>query len=378
MSDGQRRMTGMSWGASGLALGIIATLAVTIFDDRPDVRPAPTSPPAATATDPTPPLATDSETDLALPTEAVDPDEEWLPTDDVAGVLAHGDYPGQPDPGTVLWGSSVPRNGDPGPRHEDPAGQVLGVRRSFFQWDHRTDWLPETVRADLAAGRLPWASIKPPPWEDVARGDHDEEIDEMLEALRDLRGPIWLTVNHEPDGGGRGGNVFDDPGGPSAHVAMNTRVRERMDTLGIDNVALLPAMQAYTFNPTSNRDPDQWWAPGIYDLFGVDIYTRTGTPAEQAVWTEIRSWAQERGVDVAVGEWGLLDDGDDPAVAMEEWYEAAASFEDDPELARVVALAYWDNESQSSDGWRLDGERLDTFQDLMAAPTSATWPDVVD
>lgn len=373
----RRRTTGVAWGAGGLALGIALTLAATTFDNRPDGPSTPTPPPVATAPiDPTPPPTPCVSSPPA--TEGVDPDVAWLPTDDIDAVLAHGDYPGQTDPETVLWGASVPCNGDPRPRHEDPAGAVLGVRRSFFQWRHRTTWLPEVTKVDLAAGRLPWVSIKPPPWEEVARGDHDDEVDQLLEGLRDLRGPVWLTVNHEPEGGGERGNVPDDPGGPAAHRAMNRRIRERMTALEIDNIALAPVLMSYTFNPDSGRDPDEWWEPDIYDFVGIDVYSRQEGPGQTAVWTAIREWSADRGKDIAVGEWGLLDTGGDVEASIQAWYDDAVSSDDDPGMARIVGLAYWDNESQSEEGWRLDGDRLTTFQDLLSAPPSSTWPEVVE
>ena len=78
----------------------------------------------------------------------------------------------------------------------------------------------------------------------MAAGDHDAEIDDLLTRLDAMDGPVWLTIHHEPEGGG-GVNSSDDPAGPEAHVAMNRRVRERMTAQGTDNIALAPVLMTY-------------------------------------------------------------------------------------------------------------------------------------
>ncbi|HJR93088.1 MAG TPA: S-layer homology domain-containing protein, partial [Acidimicrobiia bacterium] len=89
------------------------------------------------------------------------------------------EYPGQPRPGTVLWGAAVGQNTDPTERHEEPTGETLSVRRTFFQWEHRAGYMIWVASDDLANGRLPWVSIKPPAagWEGLASGSYDDEID---------------------------------------------------------------------------------------------------------------------------------------------------------------------------------------------------------
>ncbi|HEX8699462.1 MAG TPA: hypothetical protein VF815_11540 [Myxococcaceae bacterium] len=182
-------------------------------------------------------------------------------------------FPGLAPAGKLVWGSSLKGNGDPVARHESVAGHPLAVRRTFWQWPERTSNLVTTARDDLTHHRLPWVSVKTPPWAQMGTGQHDGEIDQMLRALNALPGPVWLTLHHEPDGG-EGVNTPDDPSGPAGHVAMNRRVRLRMKALGVDNVALAPILMAHTWNADSGRNPDAWWAPGIYDFLGVDIYNK--------------------------------------------------------------------------------------------------------
>jgi len=280
-------------------------------------------------------------------------------------------YPGEPANGTLLWGSSVAGNGDPVARHEKPAGHPLTVRRTFWQWDQRTGSMVDTARGDVAHGRVPWVSVKTPGWSQMAAGDHDAGIDAMLGALDGINGPVWLTIHHEPEGGG-GVNSPDDPGGPAAHVAMNRRVRERMTALGTDNIALAPVLMSWTWNSASGRNPDAWWEPGIYDFVGVDHYQDSESSLLTTTWFKVRSWAAARGVDVAVGEWGMR--GTDKAAGnrMREWYDHAAGSHSDGRGARVVGLSAFDSSLNSPSGsWELKGTQLETFHDLLADKRTA-------
>jgi hypothetical protein len=271
----------------------------------------------------------------------------------------------------LLWGSSITGNGDPVARHEKPAGHPLTVRRTFWQWDQRTGSMVDTARGDISHGRVPWVSVKPPSWSATAAGDHDSEIDAMLKALDALSGPVWLTIHHEPEGGG-GVNSPDDPGGPAAHVAMNRQVRERMTALGTDNIALAPVLMSWSWNSASGRNPDAWWEPGIYDFIGVDHYQDSESSLLTTTWFKVRSWAAARGVDVAVGEWGMR--GTDKAAGnrVREWYEHAAGSHSDGRGARVVGLSAFDSGLNSPTGtWELKGAQLATFHNLLADKRTA-------
>jgi hypothetical protein len=283
------------------------------------------------------------------------------PPSSVTGV----GYPGQPGGGTLLWGASIQGNGDPVSRHEVAAGHKLTLRRTFWRWDQRTGSMITTVRNDVASGRLPWVSVKTPSWASMARGDHDAAIDEMLRSLDAMGGPVWLTLHHEPEGGG-GSNSPDDPGGPSAHVEMNRQVRARMTALGTDNISLAPVLMSWTFNPRSGRNPNDWWAPGIYDFLGVDHYQDNQASLLNDTWFTIRSWAAGKSVDVAVGEWGMRGTDEAAGRRVHEWYDQAAGSHSDGRGARVVALSAFDSGLNSPTGsWELKGAQLEAFRTLL-------------
>jgi hypothetical protein len=282
-------------------------------------------------------------------------------------------YPAQPPAGTIFWGAAVAGNGDPVSRHEQPSGHVLVLRRTFFSWAQRTGYLIDIAKDDLQQGRLPWVSVKTPSWADMAAGKHDAEIDAMLTALAALQGPVWLTVHHEPEGGG-GVNEPDDPAGPAGHVAMNKQVRARMTALAVKNVALAPILMSWTWNSASQRNPDEWWAPGIYDFLGVDHYRDAPDSLLTSTWQQLRTWAAAKAVEIAVGEWGVR--GSDAAAGqrVRAWYDHAAGSHADGHGARIVGLSAFDSGLNSPSGsWELQGEQLVVFQALLKDPRTADW-----
>lgn len=281
-------------------------------------------------------------------------------------------YPGQPAAGTVLWGAAIQGNGDPYPRHEEDAGVPMALRRTFFQWRHiGSRYLAATAKEDLEAGRLPWVSVKPPSWAETAAGYHDADIDELLYQLRALDGPVWLTIHHEPEGGG-GVNQPDDAAGPTGHLAMNRRVRDRMTALAVDNVALAPIFMAWSWDPRSGRDVEEWWDDGVYDFIGVDHYRQETTSLVTPLWFDVRGWAASRGVDVAVGEWGLRGTGSAAGAYVDEWYQHAIGSSSDGRGARVVGLSAFDSGLNSPSGsWELQGAQRERFRELLRNPQTA-------
>lgn len=281
-------------------------------------------------------------------------------------------FPGDVAPGRVRWGAAIGGNSDPA-RHESVAGTTMGLRRTFFSWTQRSGSMVRTARADLAAGRLPWVSIKPPSWAAMANGTHDAQIDEMLRALDGLAGPVWLTVHHEPEGGG-GSKVADDPAGAPAWRAMQQRIRLRMNALRTDNIAFAPILMAWTFNPLSGRNPADWWVDGVWDFAGNDHYIdREAAPAVwSSTWIRVNSFYASKGLKVALGEWGNVGRDARAAAEMTEFYNRALASGTTPGTAQVIGMAYFDSNlnSPKTGGWELFGEPLNRFRQLMRAPTS--------
>lgn len=281
----------------------------------------------------------------------------------------NGTFPGDVAPGAVRWGASIGGNSNPA-RHETPAATTMGLRRTFFQWSNRTGSMVKTAKGDLAAGRLPWVSIKPPSWAAMGHGAHDAEIDEMLRALDALNGPVWLTVHHEPEGGG-GRNAADDPSGPTGWRAMQERVRMRMDALGTDNIAFAPILMAWTYDSRSGRNPADWWVDGIWDFVGIDHYqdSQSATSVLNDTWKRMYAFVSAKGKKIAIGEWGNRGTDTVAAAEMQAFYDFAVQ-SGRTGGSQVIGLSYFDSTLNSpSGGWELFGQPLDRFRQLMKAPT---------
>ncbi len=153
---------------------------------------------------------------------------------------------------------------------------------------------------------------------------------------------------------------------------MNARVRQRMAQKGLTSVALAPILMSWTWDPKSGRDPDEWWQPGVYDFLGVDHYRDAEESLLTATFASVRTWAAAKGVDVAVGEWGVRGAGAAAGARVVEWYEHAAGSNLDGKGARVVGLSAFDSGLNSPTGsWELKGEQLTAFWQLLADPRTA-------
>ena len=276
-------------------------------------------------------------------------------------------FPGDPNPrvnGKVYWGSSVGGNGDPAPRHEDPTGKSLSIRRSFYQWNQAlnpSSAMYKNIESDLANNRLPFVSTKTPRWQDVADGKHDAELDQIIARLEAYGKPVWFVVHHEPEGGG-GKNFPDDPGGAKAWREMQIKVRQRLNKAQVKNVAFMPVMMAYTWEPSSNRNPDDWWVDGIWDAYCVDLYQgkESADGMIKSNWQNFVKWAEARNVPYCVGEWGNRGTNQQAGQEMRDFWEW--TFKNNKDM---IAYTYFDSDTNPGEEWPLEGEPLKVFRDIL-------------
>jgi hypothetical protein len=279
-------------------------------------------------------------------------------------------FPGDPLPKVYsksYWGSSIGGNGDPS-RHESPSGKSLAIRRTFWQWDHATNLnssMYATVQNDLANNRLPMISIKTPAWDSVGRGDYDTQLDAMARKLDSFGKPVWLVLHHEPEGGG-GTNSPDDPGGSAAWRLMQTRMRQRLDAVDSKNIAFMPVLMSYTWQSSSDRNPEDWWVPGIWDAYFVDHYhdNVSGSPLKTS-WYDFVAWVENKGLPFGVAEWGNRGTDSTAGQEMRNFWNWSFNNKKD-----MIAYAYFDSGLNSPDGsWELTGEPLKAFRDILKNDT---------
>lgn len=229
-------------------------------------------------------------------------------------------FPGDPNPkasgNKAYWGASGPHIEE----HEAATGTSVSVHRTFYQWDHVTNLssnLYQTVQEDHAKNRLPHISIKTAGWQALASGQYDAQLDAMLKKLDSYGKPVWLTVHHEPEGGGDSGNTPDDSGGAPAWRAMQIKVRQRITSTGVKNIGFLPILMSYTWNPGSGRNPEDWWVPGIWDAYFVDSYQKSEAASSfmTAHFTAFVAWVEAKGLPFGLGEWA--NQGSDTQAANE-------------------------------------------------------------
>lgn len=284
-------------------------------------------------------------------------------------------FPGDPNPrvtGKAYWGAAIGGNGDPA-RHEKPTGKSLSVRRTYYGWSNRQKMV-DTARSDIAANRLPFVSTKTPAgWQDIYSGKRDAEIDDLLRKLDNLGGPVWLTVHHEPEGGGGGGKGpkgEDDVTGAAGWIKMQRKFRERMDVVGTKNIAFVANLMTWTWDKRSGRNPNDWWADNVWDVYTANSYCdeskgKCDNGGENAVsttmWKNFEKFAQSKNIPYGTGEWGdrgsAAGAGDD---IRKVWNHG---FEDKSDL---VVWAYFDSDLNSPNGgWTLNGSALTAFQEIL-------------
>lgn len=300
-------------------------------------------------------------TPLPSATRTVTPTPTPTPT---ATPTASPRFPGDPGPGKLFYGASLPR-GLSVTEWEDELGSTLGVHRSYFTPDHNeTVQLISQCRDDAARGRLPHVSIKPTwTWASLAAGRHDQWLDLTLTKLGKESVPIFLTIHHEPenDTGPQGMS-------PADFVAMQSHVIERAAELA-PLVSIVPVLQHWTFDPLreGGTRPEEWLVPDAA-IMGFDIYN-PWSPTNGKLWrsfgskaSEVLDWMGDKAV--AVGEYGCRVDNANPGLAA-GWLRDAADFGREHGL---VSMSYFNSHVNSPDGtWALRGETEQAFAELLAS-----------
>lgn len=268
-------------------------------------------------------------------------------------------FPGDPGPGRLFYGASVM----PGlslPALERALDHRLTLRRSYFN-AAQVDALLSRVAEDHDAARLPVVSVKlPGSWAQVAAGEHDGWLDDLLDRLDSSARPVMLSLHHEPE---------NDVGGPGMTAGDWVGVQQRAITAARGTtITILPILMAWTFLARSGRNPDEWWVPGAA-VVGIDTYN-SWSPTNGAVWTSfeegvaaVRSYAGS--VPLLVAEYGCRTPPDDPARAG-SWMRDAFEYS---YRNGIIGLSYFDSSINSPDGsWILDDVRTQAMRECIGEP----------
>jgi hypothetical protein len=273
-------------------------------------------------------------------------------------------FPGDPGTGRVYYGATVPYYQDLA-AWETWLGRPLASHRHYHDASEIAE-LVSTVTDDLDNTRMSHASIKPAgTWAEVARGDQDVWLEDLLRQVGALNAPVFLTINHEPE---------DDAGTtgmwPGQWVSMQERAIKKAAVLA-PKATITPVLMQWTFDPASGRNPSQWQVPSA-KVFGFDVYN-SWSPTNGKKWTSfgtkvdrIKPWTGGR--PLVVGEYGCREDPANPERAV-QWMRDAFAY---ARANQIVCMSYFNSRQNSPEGsWELDGRRADVFRELLADPAVA-------
>ncbi len=265
---------------------------------------------------------------------------------ETSGTPRDSRWPGH-RPGRVYLGQSTPDFA--------AATQLfgaIGLRRTYYEWSTRGEDI--TIGGDHLANRLPWVSFKPPggasSWRAVAGGRYDADIAARARRYAGYRKPVISTFHHEPT------NDSDDG---VAFAAAWIRIHDVMKReAGLDNVAFVPIIGDWDFNPRNRHGhPEDYLPDGVLErmpFLGTDCYQNVSGEHFDVRLRRILGWLSNRGVTepmLGVGETGCcLAESQRP----EEWFNASWRWvEQNPH--RVGAVSYFNSSRNIRDGhvWAL-------------------------
>jgi hypothetical protein len=278
-----------------------------------------------------------------------------------AACSSEPDVPTYPLPKDALYfGAATPP--DRLAAFEAELGDRLSCYRSFFQGD-QIDELHQQVASDLAEGRMPIASIKPPDsW--AATAKNAAWIDQLVGPLGDLQKQLFLCVHHEPENdAARYGTAGD-------YVDLQNAVLDAAATTA-PKVVIVPILGTWSFDERSDRRPSEWnvHEAGVY---GLDLYN-PWSPTNGKDWISFAdklgpAHEEADGRPMLIGEYGCRSDSSQPGRAAQWLTDAFAAALD----AGIVAMAYFNSSRNSPDGtWELDSETMPAFEALMSGPNVA-------
>lgn len=261
--------------------------------------------------------------------------------------------PSIPPAGTLYYGAFTPPYKLA--EFEAQIGTEVSCYRSFFKAE-QTPELIERANLDVAQGRVPLLSIKPPkPWAALARDN--AFLDGLVEPLSELDGPVYLTINHEPE------NDAHHFGTSSDYVDLQNAAIARAALAG-GKVTIVPILSSWSFDERAQRTPSDWNVEAA-EVYGLDLYNfwsvDNGVPwvsfADKLLLAE--KDAGER--PMIVGEYGCRSDPARPGRAA-KWMRDAF----DTAMAEgVIAMAYFDSAQGAVHGtWELDAETLPVFAEI--------------
>jgi hypothetical protein len=232
-------------------------------------------------------------------------------------VSPAGAFPGQllPESG-IYFGSAVKRSGmsqrEALEHVESQIGRRFAIDHQYYAWG---DHVPTGhQRWDIDTGRLPlinWRSG--PAWASIASGAEDDWIRERADAFVEFGAPIYLAFHHEPE------NDLSRYGSPSDYASAFRRIVTIFRDRGVTNVGFVWNMMAWSFDPSSGRDPESFYPGDDYvDFVGANGYNwypeRQGDEYRpfSDIYEHVNAWSVSHGKPWIICEYGSVEDPQAP------------------------------------------------------------------
>ena len=197
---------------------------------------------------------------------------------------------------------------------EATVGGTMGVHRLYYSSGQVTAAVNQ-AKEDHAKGRIPWMSFKAPAsWTAMGSGAGDAWAKDLATKLGALSGPVWIAVNHEPEGSG--------PAADWKKMQQRLAPIFRAESNIAYTIILMGWKQFFTNDPSVSMDA-YWPGKQYVDVMAFDPYDWYGTTskrggAKKYTWSEMREyyekinqWRASSGngsVPWAIGETGYTDE----------------------------------------------------------------------
>ncbi len=202
-------------------------------------------------------------------------------------------------------------------RVESQIGRRFAIDHQYYKWDSNFPGAHETWT--VSEGRIPFMNWKAErtngqviTWSRIASGAEDAAIIARADAIEAFGVPVYLTFHHEPE------DDLATWGTPAEYAAAFRHVVDVFRAQGVDNVAFVWTMMAWTFDPRSGKPIDDYYPGNAHvDLIGSDGYNfypgKAGANWDsfKTVYQPTQDYAVRHGKPWMAVEWGTQED---PAV----------------------------------------------------------------
>ena len=242
---------------------------------------------------------------------------------------------------------------------QSKAGLRLREHRAYFSAG-QVKGAVRVVKADLAAGRLPWISFQvPASWGAMANGRGDAWARDLTNRLAAVHGPVWIAFDHEPIESGRG---------PVQQWVSMQRHLAPIVHAHSNNIAYSVIYSSWNVTFGKSRLAKVWPGAGI-DILGIDIYNSFGVRSHRMTNPMkfipiFRSWADRHGARWAIAESAYTQRA---ANVDPRWLDKMFN---DAVTNGAAAYTYFDSSKNSVADWTLDTPaRMAAFKRILAQST---------